>query len=232
LLAAGTGALALLVGAALTVAGLSPAGAAAVLATAALAATPLLPSIAIRLAGLPSPVVPQTPTDVIPEPARSHPDLLAGRVNAATRYLDGLFAGVTATCVGATGVLAAADTGYAAALGAVVAVALLLRADAFTGLGQHLILLTGGVVSLLAALIGIEAVAPGLVTIGALVAGLLLGVLGCVRTAWRQRPGSRPPSPYGGRLLDILEVLAVVAVVPLALAVLGVFDWVIDILGS
>jgi hypothetical protein len=42
---------------------------------------------------------------------------------------------------------------------------------------------------------------------------------------------NRKPSPIGGRVLDIFEVLLIVAIVPLAVWVSGLYGWVRSLRG-
>ena len=129
--------------------------------------------------------------------------------------LTGAVTGVAAAAAGAAAALLLAPGVAAPATGAVLAAGCVLRARGFTRLGQVLPLLAVGVVAVAAAGAGLVAGttgwpgAVGLVVLAAVVLGLGLGRVGDVSAA-RLR-----------RLAGAAEVVAVVAIVPLAL---GVFD--------
>jgi hypothetical protein len=123
--------------------------------------------------------------------------------------LTGVVAGAAAVAAGAAATLLLADGVAAPLLGAVLAAGCALRARAFTRAGQVLPLLAVGVVGAVTAAaalpVGLGLAAGVLVALAVL--GFGLGRLGPVGAA-RLR-----------RLAGVAETLAVVATVPLALAV-------------
>ena len=214
--AAGTGALGALLA---TVTSATGPGAAGVVAALALAATPLLPMLSFRLARLPMPAVPTGPEDL-----RSDSESVPGRAvltlsEEADRHLTGLLLATAAVTAGAEVVLVLADETGAAWLCLVVALALMLRARVFVRAPQRLPLLVAGLTGV--ALLTLGAAAAG-GTAGRL--AVALGVVPAVvvgSLAYGLTVPGRRVSPYWGRMLDIVEFVAVVAVVPLTLLVLG-----------
>jgi type VII secretion integral membrane protein EccD len=195
--------------------------AAAVVAASVLAITPLLPVTALRLSRLP---LPHVPVDVAELRRGESPTVVpdvADRTRAASEVLGALLAAVAAAVAGATVVLAWSASGWAWSLGGAAGLALLLRARAYQKATQRGTLLAGGIAALVIAV-------PGLVASGppgmrpALIAGV--AVIGVVALAYGVRARANQPSPYWTRLLDVLEVVTVVSLVPLATGVLGLYE--------
>ncbi|HEV7824386.1 MAG TPA: type VII secretion integral membrane protein EccD [Mycobacteriales bacterium] len=215
-IAAGVGALGALLP---TVTPATGPGAAGVVAALALAVTPLLPMLSFRLARLPMPAVPTGPEDL-----KSDVESVAGREvlalsEQADRHLAGLLLATGAVTVFAQLTLVLAGELGAAWLCLVVALALMLRARVFVHAPQRLPLLVAGLTG--AGLLALEAAAAA-GTVGRLTGllGTLLATVVGALVYGLTVPGRRV-SPYWGRALDIMEFLAVVAVVPLTLLVLG-----------
>jgi hypothetical protein len=130
--------------------------------------------------------------------------------------------------VGATAVLAATGGTAGRLLVAVSAAVLLLRSRLFVALRQR-------VPALVAGLAGFAVLGSALVA-GAGSAGLLgLVVVGCVAALLTVAAGTtyarRPVSPYLGRAADLADTVLVVSVVPVACAVLGLYDKARGLLG-
>jgi hypothetical protein len=138
----------------------------------------------------------------------------------ADEILSGTLLGIAAVAVGCVAILAR-TTGIAGPLMAGLAsAALLLRARLFPSVAARLPLLGGGLIGLAvtawtamaAELLGLVTVAVALVAVVALVA--------TAATAHRRRGGG---SPYLGRLAGIVDNAAVVALAPVACAVLDLY---------
>jgi type VII secretion integral membrane protein EccD len=196
---------------------------AAITAAVALSAGPLLPRLVLRLAGLPRPVV---PTDAAAlTAADSGPDLLppaqlAARSRLAHTELAGLSGG--AAVVAATAAPLAGSGGspglLGAALGAVVAAVLLLRARGFADPATariHLVAGTGAAVALVGT--AASALGPAGHVAGALVllGGAAAAAVGLGRTT--------AASPVARRAVDVVEAVLTAAAAPLALAAAGMF---------
>jgi type VII secretion integral membrane protein EccD len=209
--------------------GLSAAGAAAIVVVVLIAGIGLAPLLAVRLGKLPLPVVTAVPELLAAERRPDRATMLAAVVRADEILAGSLFgiAVATAGCVA----LLARDGGTAGVvLGGVAAGALLLRSRLFPSLAARLPLLVSGLVGLtVVAWIGLTGLGGPARLVGAAVAVVMvLVLLGTTATAHRRRPGG---SPYLGRMADILDVATVVALAPVACAVLNLYGWVRGLAG-
>ncbi|QLQ38321.1 type VII secretion integral membrane protein EccD [Micromonospora robiginosa] len=198
---------------------LDPAGAAAVLLAVLVFALGGLPLLAIRVGKLPLPPL------TLPTPAgtRDLPD--RGRVHAAVaraeEALTGMLLGHAVLAVGAAAVLVATGGTAGRLLVAVGCAVLLLRSRLFVAVRHRVPAVTAGLAgyALLGAVLA-ERAGPGgrlALTVG----GLALALVAVTAGATYAR---RPVSPYLGRLADLTDTALVVAVVPVACAVLDLYD--------
>ncbi|HKT03690.1 MAG TPA: type VII secretion integral membrane protein EccD, partial [Rugosimonospora sp.] len=202
-------------------AGMSVAGAAAVAVTLAIGLLPGYPLIASWLGRLPVPELPDRPEKILedrPSPPRSG---VFAAVARSTELLGGML--LAAALIGVAGTVALLLTGGTAGslLALAVATALLLRGRLFPIPQQRVPLLTGGVLSL--ALLAVQLMLRShnaalrlLVVLGVLLAVVL--VLAATLTY-----SKRAPSPYLGRFADIFDVVAIMALIPLASGVIGIY---------
>jgi type VII secretion integral membrane protein EccD len=201
--------------------GLSAAGAAGLVATPALALTPLIPAAAFRLARLPLPAVPASAEDLRddgPGIDEAGGDVRA-RAAAADRFVTGAVLGLGLLGGGTAIVLGLNHGGLAPVLAAALGCTLLLRSRVFRGRAQRLWLLIpgyGGLVWLAVNLAGHSAGAAGPTLLALIVAAAILAGVGM------RRPGHRP-SPFWSRAADLADTALIISLVPLALAVAGVF---------
>ncbi|WP_431933434.1 type VII secretion integral membrane protein EccD [Micromonospora sp. RP3T] len=198
---------------------LDPAGTAAVLLAVLVFALGGLPLLAIRVGKLPLPPL------TLPAPAgtRDLPD--RGRVHAAVaraeEALTGMLLGHAVLAVGAAAVLVAAGGTAGRLLVAVAAGVLLLRSRLFVAVRHRVPAVAAGLAGY--ALLGVvlaDRAGPGgrlALTVG----GLALALVAVTAGATYAR---RPVSPYLGRLADLTDTALVVAVVPVACAVLDLYD--------
>jgi type VII secretion integral membrane protein EccD len=202
--------------------GTSAAGAGAVAVSAALALSPAIAPVAYRVARLPQPAVPTTPEELR---QRSEPVNFAevSRQSVAADRVVGALVAATSVVV-VTGLAFALTRGNWAAegLAAVAGGLLLLRARVFAGVVQRAWLIGAGLASvvMLAVLAAPRASSAGaLVIVGGslVITALLVGVVAS--------PGRRM-APSLGRMTDLLELLATLATIPLALELLHVYSLV------
>ncbi|MEJ8280255.1 type VII secretion integral membrane protein EccD [Pseudonocardia spirodelae] len=188
---------------------------AAGLAAPALAAGPLLPRLALRLAGVPAPAVP-TGADGLADAERVLPgDELLARAGLARGLYLGTLAGTADPAAGAAAVAAAGGPPGGLLLLETAAV-LLLRARSCAEPAAARVQAAAAVVAVAAAAV------PAALTLSAalrpaVAAGLLLAVAGgaaAVRAA---------PSPPARRALDVGELVLTAAAIPAALAAMGLF---------
>jgi type VII secretion integral membrane protein EccD len=200
-----------------------PAGLAAVAAALAIGSLPLLPRLSVRLAGLPAPVVPTTPEEMVTADAQWQLDSgedVARLARLAHIYLGGLVIGAAVLAAGGAAVAAVAGGGSGAVFAAVAVAVLLLRSRSYaTALASGAPLLAG-----LAAGVGLVA---GLAEAGSaglcLVCAVLLVGGGAAAVALVWSGGSREASPVARKAVDVLEAGLVIAAFPIALWVLDLY---------
>jgi type VII secretion integral membrane protein EccD len=213
----------------LALSGVSAAGAAAVALTAAIGLLPAYPVLAGWLGRLPFPELPNRAEEILQDKPMPRREDVFSAVVRAGEVLTGLLLSAALCSVVAMTYLALTDPGTSAVLLMVAAVsALLLRARLLPTPQQRVPLLVAGLGGL--AGLGLGPVATGALPGVALLAGALL-VAGVALTAALVY-SRRPPSPYLGRAADILDVVAIMALIPLACAVLGLFDGIRGLFAS
>ena len=195
---------------------------AAILTAVVVVFTPSIPLLSIRLGKLPMPSLPTTVEDLLADP----PVVPLPRVHATVRRSDELLGGMLlggAVVVSLSGLILAGSGELSAfILVVVVSSASLLRARLFPAVRHRSPLLVTGVVGLAAVAVSAVGMAPDsrlsvIVPVLVVLAGLVLAA----GFAYQ----NKPPSPYVGRISDILDVLLVIAVVPVACAVLGLYGY-------
>ncbi|BBH65134.1 type VII secretion integral membrane protein EccD [Actinoplanes sp. OR16] len=211
---------------ALLAAASSPAAAAAMLISVLVCGLGVLPVLAVRLGRMPLPPParpsggPGRPDSADDEP----PDRAAvfAAVDRADELLTGLLVGHALASAAAFALLAAEGTRSARTLIAVCATALILRARLFVTARLRIPLLVAGLGGL--AVLGADLILttswdagllPGLTAVVLLIAAVTI-ILGT-------RYEHRAPSPYLSRAADLLEGVAVIAVIPVACAVAGLY---------
>ncbi|MEV4481229.1 type VII secretion integral membrane protein EccD [Micromonospora coxensis] len=210
---------------------LDPAGTAAVLACVLVFAVGALPLLAIRLGKMPLPPItlPGGPTGG-PDGVRDLPD--RARVHAAVarteEMLTGMLIGHALLAVVAAYVLGVTGGVAGRLLVAVCAAVLLLRTRLFVAVRHR-------VPPVLAGLAGFGVLGVLLAT-GAGDAGRLALAVGGLLVAFTAVAAGttyarRPVSPYLGRVADLTDTALVVAVVPVACAVLDLYDAARGLLG-
>jgi type VII secretion integral membrane protein EccD len=202
--------------------------AAAVVVAAVVALTPAAPLAAIRLGKLPVPVLPTTAEELLADaPVVPRPRVQA-RVRRSDELLTGMLLGGAVVAAVAQAVLAAGDRRSAVVLVVLVAAASLLRARLFPAVRHRVPLLAAGLAG--TTVLALETLdwAPALrlaVAVPSLV--VVAGLVLVAARAYRDRP----PGPYLGRVGDVLDVVVVVAVVPMACVVIGLYGYVRGLYG-
>jgi type VII secretion integral membrane protein EccD len=215
------------------------AAAAAVLLSVLVCGIGVLPLLAIRFGKMPMPPV-SLPTggeaqqsftgagSGALDAARERPDraTVFAAVTRTEELLSGMLVGHAVLSAAAFLVLVSSGGLAGRVLVAVSAAALLLRSRLFVTTRQRVPLVAAGLIG--AATLGLGLLGgadSGLLTVLA-VAGLALALVTVVAGATYS---DKPPSPYLGRAADVLDTLIVVSVIPVACAVLGLYDWIRDI---
>jgi ESX secretion system protein EccD len=210
-----------MVAAVLCLLSMSPVGASAVALTLAVGLLPGYPLMAVWLGRLPIPALPERPEEMLaarPVPARS--DVFAA-VTRSHELLTGLLLGAAMVSATAMVVLVLDRSATGLALTLVGGVALLLRARLFATAWQRIPLVLSGMVGL--GLIAAAVVAPVPRSGRPLVLLAVTGVAAALVLAAGLAYSTRTPSPYLRRLADIADVLSIMALVPLAAAVVGLY---------
>ncbi|MCW3813138.1 type VII secretion integral membrane protein EccD [Micromonospora sp. DR5-3] len=211
---------------------LDPAGTAAVLLCGLVFALGGLPLLAIRLGKLPLPPItlPATTPAGGPDGVRDLPD--QGRVHAAVtrteEMLTGMLLGHAGLAVAAVVVLATAGGLAGRLLVAVGCAVLLLRSRLFVAVRHRVPAVAAGLAgyALLGAVLADRAGVTGRLALA--VGGLAVALVAVAAGATYAR---RPVSPYLGRLADLTDTALVVSLVPVACAVLDLYDRARGLLG-
>lgn len=206
-----------------TFAGLTRVEAAAALLVASTFAAMLVPVMSFRLAGLRLPPLPTQPEHLQEELDPIPSTTLLARAATADHLMTGLYAGLAAPTAVAVVIVAMAPGWAPATLAGLIAVVRCLAARPMTSgwhrLAQVLPAAAAPVTLALASAASVpplyRAAVPVLaVPLGAALLFLIARIM-----------SDRRPSPYWGRAGDLLQTLAVTAVLPVCLAVLHVYDF-------
>ncbi|WP_345355648.1 type VII secretion integral membrane protein EccD [Actinoallomurus liliacearum] len=209
--------------------GVSAGGVAAVTVAVTLALTPLIPTLAFRMARVTLPPVPTSADDLRRDTLMVDGQAVLGRTRRADRFVTGMAVGIA--LVGLVGEFALAFTdGWAAPVAcAVTSLTLLLRSRIFRGRAQRLWFLLSGFAGLVMLAVGQSLHATGQVSRVVVLISLVVGALVVVAVGgWL--PENRP-SPFWARAGDIVEILLIVALIALAPGVLGLYDYIRDLAG-
>jgi len=216
-------------------------GAAAILISVLVCGIGVVPLLAIRFGKLPMPPI-TLPTGAeaaegftaagggASDGVRERPDRsrVAAAVARTEELLTGMLIGHAVLAIVAIVMLVMVGGLAGWLLVAVSAGALLLRSRLYVTVRQRVPLITAGLTGFgaLGIALAVEAEAMGL--LGLSVGGLVIALMTIAAGATYSR---RPPSPYLGRAADVLDTLMVVAVVPVACAVLGLYGRARGLLG-
>ncbi len=197
--------------------------AAALIAGLGLAFSPVLAPLSIRLSRVPMPVLPRAAADLLrdePQPPRA---AVYAAVLRADSLLTGMVAGLAVVVVPCQVLLITSGSTAALILVMLLTVGYLLRARLYPIVRHRAPMLTAGLAGAVCLVLGplmsdrddlLSMAGPVLLLVGVLAA--LLGVV----------HSTRDTSPYLGRYAEILEVLVVLAIVPVACSVLGLYGYV------
>lgn len=182
---------------------------------------PVMPMLALRLGQLRLPGVPADAEEFRSDRPSTRLDEVAPSTRRAADCLTALQAASSSAMLISVLVLLDADTRWATALAAALTLAALLRVRApLRHRDQRLILFTLGLFGGVALLVRLSVNAD----LGDRVLFAVVAVIGAVVAAdFAVRAPGRSPSPYWGRFYDIVEFLALAAIVPLGAQVLGLY---------
>jgi type VII secretion integral membrane protein EccD len=202
---------------------------AAVAVAVMLVLTAALPQISYQVAQIAMPVLPTGAEQLMADDQPIQSDIVTRAIMAdrlLASFLTATAATTTIFLVPVVGRGGWADLSFAGA----VSLALLLRARAFVGLYQRIVLLVGGVVASVLTLVEFAAQAPtGILTLLIGSAAVVLGA--SLLVLYASRMYDRILSPSWGRFGDIFEWIAIMAIIPLLLAVLNVYAFMLGLGG-
>jgi type VII secretion integral membrane protein EccD len=189
----------------------------------AVALTPALPRLAARLSRLPLPVLPTRSDDLALVDEQPDLDLLRSHTELGRELFLGMLAGCVATAAGCCVVLAAAGTPAALTLTGLGLLVFLLPVRRVDDLAQRSIRIVGVISAAAAGAITLTSVHPddarAWLPEVLLVSGLFVAGLGAAAGRARAAPTTR-------RAVDLVETMAVIALLPVAAVVIQVFSTV------
>ncbi|MEO7588430.1 MAG: type VII secretion integral membrane protein EccD [Arachnia sp.] len=193
-------------------------------------ATTFLPALSHRLAGIALPNLPASTEAMLADETPVQVDIVA-RAVLADRILGALLSATTTTAVLSSFLVARQGSVWSLVLVLCIGLAFTLRARAFVGLTQRVALLASGAVITILGLVTLArmAVDTPLGVVGVLASVLLLGY---VFAHYSASTFSRILSPTWGRWGDVLEWLAIIAIIPSLLGVLDLYTYFGALLGS
>ncbi|MEV3984454.1 type VII secretion integral membrane protein EccD [Nonomuraea sp. NPDC049758] len=203
--------------------GTVPAGVAAVAIAVLLALSPLVPTLSFRLARVPLPAMPTTAEELRADNQRLDAAAIQERTLVAQRYATAQIVAVGLAALVAQALLVLHDGLIAYIMTGAISLTVIMRARVFSGVGQRLWLLGPGMA-------GLAMTAFALSSKGGVIGALAVAV--CVLWASLLMVGvgrglaSGKPSPFWGRAGDILDLLLIVELFPLAAGVLELYTWV------
>lgn len=201
---------------------------AAVVMAVMLVTTPLLPNLCYRLTRVAMPNLPTSADELSQDNTPVQSDIVT-RALSADRLLGALLTTSALVATLTAFPLLASNTWRAGFLCLAVSVALLLRARAFVGLTQRLVLLLGGCAIGLATVaeLLLKLAGPAQILVGVAVAVIVTVVLAQYAAAF----ASRQISPFWGRIADIVEWLSLMAIIPLVLWNMDLFAFALGLFG-
>ncbi|MWA06713.1 type VII secretion integral membrane protein EccD [Actinomadura sp. LD22] len=208
--------------------GLSPSGMAALDASLCLAVTALIPSLAFRLARLPLPPVPENAEELRSAQTFDGPTLLR-RTREADRFATGLVSAVGLAGLGAQLLLLTTHGWLPVTMSLCLSAVLFLRARVFHGRSQRLWMLLSGLAGLAVLALHRAVTAAPAVALATVVLPAALAVI--VMTAMALTLPARKPSPFWGRAGDIVDILLIISLLPLALGLLDLYSWLRGLAG-
>jgi type VII secretion integral membrane protein EccD len=197
--------------------GVGLAGAAALMAALALALTPVIPAVAFHFGRVTLPPVPADADELRQDTLTVEGREVLARTAAADRVVTGAVSGIGLVCAGAEIALAFGHGWLPRLMCGVLGCALLLRSRVFRGRAQRLWLQVPGYSGLVLLAVAATHGKPLVITLAPLVAGAAI-VIGAGVWVSRHRP-----SPFWGRAAEVIDLLLICALVPLALGVAGVY---------
>ncbi|MFB9908542.1 type VII secretion integral membrane protein EccD [Allokutzneria oryzae] len=209
---------------------MSPAGAASVVLAVGIGLLPGYPMLALRLGRLPLPELPQRAADLLKDDKQPASPVVVAAVGRTDEVLSGLLLGVGVTSALASVFLISEGGASRITMAVLVVLALTLRARLFPIPRQRLPLLLSGV------LVGLMLAGAWVAVVDTTLSRALL-LLGVVAVAGLVALcalvySRKAPSPWLGRFADILDVVALIALIPYTGYITGFFFYVQGLMAS
>ncbi|MFW6599083.1 type VII secretion integral membrane protein EccD [Propionibacteriaceae bacterium Y2011] len=202
---------------------------AAIAVTLIMGFTSLLPTASFRLARVAMPNLPSSAEQLVGDDTPVQSDIVV-RAVMADKLLAAFLTASSITVALGTLLVLQHGSWFAVALAFCIGLALLLRARSFVGLEHRLPLLIGGVVIVLVTL-GIAMVMIPSDVIRVLVGIGAAALLALILVIYAASFADRIVAPIWGRFGDVFEWLAIMAIVPLVLAVLNLYAFALGLAG-
>ncbi|MGL5817483.1 MAG: type VII secretion integral membrane protein EccD [Phycicoccus sp.] len=195
-------------------------GVASTTAVLALLLTPLFPVLSVRLARMPSPTIPVDMAEFRRDETVTSADEMVTVARRTQAMLSALVAAQMAVVVPCLVVLLASGGRWPLTLAAALSAAAALRARQLVGVAPRLALLLTGILGLAGVTALATAAAEPWWRVAAAPAAAVLAAGLVLYASTVPRKGA---APYAGRLLDIVEFIALAALLPLLGVVLGLY---------
>jgi type VII secretion integral membrane protein EccD len=183
---------------------------------------PALPLLAVRMGKVPMPALPRSVEDLVRDDPMPPAIETYAAVARADDVFTGLMIGTILVSLPSLAILARAGGIAAPLLAGIASTAYLLRARLFPAVRHRVPLLVTGFGGLALLALGLAERSGGT---GRVLIGLLLLAAAVIAVVAGLRYAYRVPSVYLGRIGDILDVVLVLAVVPIAAGVLGLYSF-------
>ncbi|MGW4797684.1 type VII secretion integral membrane protein EccD [Nonomuraea sp. NPDC004297] len=204
------------------VTGAAPAGVAALVVAVLLALSPLVPTLSFRLARVPLPAMPTSAEELRADNQRLDAAAIQERTAIAQSFVTGLIIATGLVALTAQALLVLHGGLLACILTGTLSLTLVMRARVFSGPAQRTWLVGSGLAGLamLAFALSFEG---GIIGAPAVAICVLWASLLTVGVGMSLASGK--PSPFWGRAGEILDVLLIVELFPLAAGVLEIYGW-------
>jgi type VII secretion integral membrane protein EccD len=183
----------------------------------------MLAPLSLRLSRVPMPVLPRGAADLLRDDPQPPRPLVYAAVLRADSLLSGMIGGLAVVAAVCQVLIVGGDSTAGMILVCLLTAGFLLRARLYPIVRQRLLMLGAGVAGVVCLVVGpLMADRAGLLAVTGpclLLAGGVVALLGM----WHS---TRKASPYLGRYAEILEVLVMLAVVPVLCSVLGLYGYV------
>lgn len=202
---------------------------AAIVASLAFMLIPVTPTLSLRLARVPMPQLPATVEELKADSYSVNGAQALERSARANEFLTAMYATIAVISFGCTIALALSGGVPGWILTGVLAAVLLSRSRTLVVRTARVTLLTAGIGSLGVLTFAVFVASTPIIRLSAVLGGLLIVTL--IAVFYGLAVTGKRISPMWGRTLDIVEILLIVAIVPLAGWIGGLYTWMRSLSG-